>query len=151
MKDTVMLKLRVGAVVLAVLVILVVAAKKVYAEEPTPPAVLKEPPVITIVDWCAGPATYAAGLVMSIREGYSKEQVTQFMVAQMKFIEEQVGEKMPQEQLITMIGILNKAYKTPKEQIMDLYGGAEFVQEVADECAKKLEEMNEDAEKGLTI
>lgn len=151
MKDTVILKLRVGAVVLAVLVILVVVANKVYAEEPTPPAVLKEPPTITILDWCAGPAMYASGLVLSIREGYTKEQVTQFMVVQMAAITEQTGQQMPPDQLVTMIGILDKAYKTPKEEMMDLYGGAKFVQEVADECAKKFEKLNEEAEKGLVI
>jgi hypothetical protein len=149
MKDTVVLKLRVAAVVVALLLIFLMAAK-VYAE-PTPPAVLKEPPTITIVDWCAGPAIYASGLVMSIREGYTKNQVTQLMVDQMTAIKEQTGQVMPPDQLITMIGILDKAFKIPKDEMMDLYGGARFVQEVADECAKKLEKLNEEAEKGLTI
>lgn len=151
MKDTVLLKLRVGAVILAVLALFLVVTTKAFAEEPTPPSVLKEPPTITILDWCAGPATYAAGLVMSIRNGHTKEEITQFMVDQMMAIKERTGQEMKPEQLVTMIGILDKAYKTPKADILDLHGGAKFVQEVADECAEKFEKLNEEVEKGQTI
>jgi len=150
MKDTVILKLRVAAVLFAVVLIFLLASKA-FAEEPTPPSVLKEPPVITILDWCAGPAMYASGLVLSIREGYSKQQVTQYMVEQMAAIKEHTGQEMKPDQLITMIGILDKAYKIPKDEMMDLYGGARFVQEIADECAKKFEDLNEEVEKGLMI
>ena len=150
MKDTVILKLRMGAGVLAVLLIFVMAAK-VFAEEPTPPSVLKEPPTITILDWCAGPAMYASGLVLSIRQGYTKEEVTQFMVNQMGVMKEQTGQEMEPDQLVTMIGILNKAYKVPKDEMMDLYGGAKFVQRIADECDEKFRKLNEEAEKGQTI
>lgn len=149
MKDTVIMKLRIAAVIFAVFLIFVMASKA-FAE-PAPPSVLKEPPVITILDWCAGPAMYAGGLVMSIREGRTKAEVTQYMVEQIAAITEQTGQQMKPEQLVTMIGILDKAYNVPKEEMMDLYGGAKFVQEVADECAKKIEKLNEEAEKGLTI
>jgi len=160
MKDTVRLKLVVGAVIFGLL-LLFLSAYKAYADErtppsvlkePTPPAVLKEePPTITILDWCAGPATYASALVLSIRKGYTKQQVSQFMVEQMAAIEERTGQQMQPDQLITMIGILDRAYEMPKEEMVDLYGAAKFVQGVADECAKKIEKMNEEAEKGLTI
>ena len=150
MKDTVRLKLVVSAVVFGLLFIFL-AAYKAYAEEPTPPSVLKERPTITILDWCAGPATYASGLVLSIREGYSKQQVTQFMVEQMAAIKERTGQRMSPDQLVTMIGILNKAYKIPKAEMMDLYGGARFVQQIADECEEKFRKLNEEAEKGQTI